>query len=198
MTSEKRQHIVDMFNDETSPFTICLISVKAGGVGLNLVGANRLILFEPDYNPANDQQAVGRIWRVGQQKEVFIYRFYCKATIEESILRRQRHKNMFLAVINESGQFHGDTFLSQAPGMLHDLVMPSAADEATNKRRRISEADNDIDTKDNDPNNGEASSKSTCMTNCDKFCEKSGDSLLEKVIDDPDCSTCELIVTSIK
>lgn len=63
------------FNDPNDPTFILLLSSKAGGVGLNIIGANRLMLFDPDWNPANDAQALARVWREGQQKKVFIYRF---------------------------------------------------------------------------------------------------------------------------
>jgi SNF2 family DNA or RNA helicase len=58
---------------------------KAGGTGLNLTGANRMILFEPDWNPSNDSQVMGRIWRDGQKKEAQIYRLFCCGTIEERV-----------------------------------------------------------------------------------------------------------------
>lgn len=51
-----------------------LLCAKAGGVGLNLIGANKMILFEPDWNPSNDLQVMGRVWRDGQIKPVYIYR----------------------------------------------------------------------------------------------------------------------------
>ena len=51
-----------------------MLSSKAGGCGLNLIGANRLVMFDPDWNPANDDQAMARVWRDGQKKECFIYR----------------------------------------------------------------------------------------------------------------------------
>ena len=51
-----------------------MLSSKAGGCGLNLIGANRLIMFDPDWNPANDDQAMARIWRDGQKKQCYIYR----------------------------------------------------------------------------------------------------------------------------
>ena len=51
-----------------------MLSSKAGGCGLNLIGANRLVMFDPDWNPANDDQAMARCWRDGQKKECFIYR----------------------------------------------------------------------------------------------------------------------------
>lgn len=57
-----------------SPEYVFLLSSKAGGCGLNLIGANRLVMFDPDWNPANDDQAMARVWRDGQKKNCFIYR----------------------------------------------------------------------------------------------------------------------------
>lgn len=51
-----------------------MLSSKAGGCGLNLIGANRLVMFDPDWNPANDEQAMARVWRDGQKKMCYIYR----------------------------------------------------------------------------------------------------------------------------
>ncbi|CAL1149124.1 unnamed protein product [Cladocopium goreaui] len=65
---------------------VLLLSSKAGGTGLNLIGANRLILFDPDWNPANDAQAMARIWRQGQTKPCFIYRFVLAGTLEDVFL----------------------------------------------------------------------------------------------------------------
>lgn len=53
---------------------IFMLSSKAGGCGLNLIGANRLVMFDPDWNPANDEQAMARVWRDGQRKTCYIYR----------------------------------------------------------------------------------------------------------------------------
>jgi hypothetical protein len=71
---------------------VFLLSSKAGGCGLNLVGANHLILFDPDWNPANDLQAMARVWRPGQQKMVYLYRLLATGTIEEKIWQRQIKK----------------------------------------------------------------------------------------------------------
>lgn len=87
--SDKRLEYVDKFNTPDSPEFCFLLSSKAGGVGLNLIGANRLVLFDPDWNPSNDLQAMARIWREGQKKPVFIYRFMTTGTIEEKIFQRQ-------------------------------------------------------------------------------------------------------------
>ena len=68
---------------------IFLLSSKAGGVGLNLIGGNHLVLFDPDWNPANDAQAMARVWREGQKKNVSIYRTLSTGSIEEKIFQRQ-------------------------------------------------------------------------------------------------------------
>lgn len=56
-----------------------MLSSKAGGCGLNLIGANRLVMFDPDWNPANDDQAMARVWRDGQKKKVHfsLEKYYC-------------------------------------------------------------------------------------------------------------------------
>ncbi|KAI0685161.1 DNA repair protein SNF2 family [Cytidiella melzeri] len=92
MTTNKRQKLVDQFNNPEGKEFIFLLSSKAGGCGINLIGANRLILFDPDWNPAADQQALARVWRDGQKKECFVYRFISTGTIEEKIFQRQANK----------------------------------------------------------------------------------------------------------
>ena len=80
MTIKKRAKVVESFNDPASPEFIFMLSSKAGGCGLNLIGANRLVMFDPDWNPANDEQAMARVWRDGQKKECFIYRLLAVST----------------------------------------------------------------------------------------------------------------------
>ena len=86
----KRQDLVDGFNNSPAAKTFAfLLSAKAGGVGLNLVGASRLVLFDVDWNPATDLQAMARIHRDGQKKPCFIYRLVVQGTLEEKIYQRQ-------------------------------------------------------------------------------------------------------------
>ncbi|XP_072269343.1 DNA repair and recombination protein RAD54B, partial [Pyxicephalus adspersus] len=87
-----RQRIVDGFNSKYSSDFIFLLSSKAGGVGLNLIGASHLILYDIDWNPANDIQAMARVWRDGQQHTVHIYRLLTTGTLEEKIYQRQISK----------------------------------------------------------------------------------------------------------
>ena len=91
--SSKRQDLVDTFN--RTPSSACfafLLSAKAGGMGINLIGASRLVLFDVDWNPATDLQAMARIHRDGQKKPCFIYRFVMAGGLDEKIWQRQMTK----------------------------------------------------------------------------------------------------------
>lgn len=86
---------------------IFLLSSKAGGTGLNIVGASRLVLFDLDWNPANDLQAMARIWRDGQRKKVHIYRLLTTGTIEEKIYQRQMAKQGLSVAVDEKSKGTG-------------------------------------------------------------------------------------------
>lgn len=104
MNVSKRQKLVDKFNDPDGSEFVFLLSSKAGGCGLNLIGANRLVLFDPDWNPAADQQALARVWRDGQKKDCFVYRFIATGTIEEKIFQRQSHKQSLSSCVVDSAE----------------------------------------------------------------------------------------------
>ncbi|KAK4982531.1 DNA-dependent ATPase protein rad54 [Elasticomyces elasticus] len=104
MNVNKRQKLVDKFNDPEGAEFVFLLSSKAGGCGLNLIGANRLVLFDPDWNPAADQQALARVWRDGQKKDCFVYRFIATGTIEEKIFQRQSHKQSLSSCVVDSAE----------------------------------------------------------------------------------------------
>ncbi|KAJ5630961.1 DNA repair protein rhp54 [Penicillium longicatenatum] len=104
MNIKKRQKLVDKFNDPDGPEFVFLLSSKAGGCGLNLIGANRLVLFDPDWNPAADQQALARVWRDGQKKDCFVYRFIATGSIEEKIFQRQSHKQSLSSCVVDSAE----------------------------------------------------------------------------------------------
>ncbi|KAK7283963.1 hypothetical protein RIF29_13713 [Crotalaria pallida] len=97
----KRQKLVNCFNDPSKDEFVFLLSSKAGGCGLNLIGGNRLVLFDPDWNPANDKQAAARVWRDGQKKRVYVYRFLSAGTIEEKVYQRQMSKEGLQKVIQQ-------------------------------------------------------------------------------------------------
>ncbi|EKD15054.1 SNF2 family domain-containing protein [Drepanopeziza brunnea f. sp. 'multigermtubi' MB_m1] len=104
MNVTKRQKLVDRFNNPEGSEFVFLLSSKAGGCGLNLIGANRLVLFDPDWNPAADQQALARVWRDGQKKDCFVYRFIATGTIEEKIFQRQSHKQSLSSCVVDSAE----------------------------------------------------------------------------------------------
>ncbi|KAI9822306.1 MAG: DNA-dependent ATPase protein rad54 [Pycnora praestabilis] len=104
MNVNKRQKLVDKFNNPEGEEFVFLLSSKAGGCGLNLIGANRLVLFDPDWNPAADQQALARVWRDGQKKDCFVYRFIATGTIEEKIFQRQSHKQSLSSCVVDSAE----------------------------------------------------------------------------------------------
>ncbi|NXA13004.1 TTF2 factor, partial [Sapayoa aenigma] len=89
---KQRMDMVEEFNNNPRGPQVMLVSLLAGGVGLNLTGGNHLFLLDMHWNPALEDQACDRIYRVGQQKDVVIHRFVCEGTVEEKILQLQRKK----------------------------------------------------------------------------------------------------------
>ncbi|QLQ82578.1 hypothetical protein HG537_0H03410 [Torulaspora globosa] len=85
-----RQSLVDEFN--VGEYDVFLLTTRVGGLGVNLTGANRIIIFDPDWNPSTDMQARERAWRIGQKREVSIYRLMVAGSIEEKIYHRQIFK----------------------------------------------------------------------------------------------------------
>ncbi|KAK9475090.1 SNF2 family N-terminal domain-containing protein [Dipodascopsis tothii] len=91
--SARRQELVDAFNRQgTADSFAFLLSAKSGGAGINLIGASRLVLFDTDWNPSVDLQAMARIHRDGQRRPVYIYRLLTTGCIDEKIYQRQLTK----------------------------------------------------------------------------------------------------------
>ena len=102
---ELRQQIVDKFN--TDPKVFCFISsTRSGGIGLNLTGADSIIFFDTDWNPAMDKQAQDRCHRIGQTRTVNIYRLITLSTIEENIFKKSIQKRELNYVVMEDGKFN--------------------------------------------------------------------------------------------
>lgn len=88
----KRTQMIDNFNESEVLF-IMIMTTRVGGIGLNITGANRVILFDPDWNPMTDVQARERAWRIGQKRDVTVYRLISTGTIEEKIYHKQVFKH---------------------------------------------------------------------------------------------------------
>ena len=83
---DTRQTLIDEFTDSDPPIPVFLLSTKAGGAGINLASANKVVIFDSSFNPQDDIQAENRAHRVGQKREVEVVRLVSKATVEEQIL----------------------------------------------------------------------------------------------------------------
>jgi SNF2 family DNA or RNA helicase len=90
-SSIDRKEQVERFNKDSS-VKVFLISIKAGGLGLNLTEADYVFILDPWWNPAVEAQAVDRAHRIGQKNKVFTYKFITRDTVEEKILQLQKHK----------------------------------------------------------------------------------------------------------
>ncbi|KAI4175028.1 MAG: hypothetical protein LQ346_008149 [Caloplaca aetnensis] len=111
-----RQGMVDEFNNNPEAH-VFLLTTKVGGLGINLTGADRVIIYDPDWNPSTDVQARERAWRLGQKREVMIYRLMTAGTIEEKIYHRQLFKQFLTNKILKDPK-QRQTFQMQD---LHDL-----------------------------------------------------------------------------
>eukprot|EP00300_Choanocystis_sp_HF-7_P014392 c18676_g1_i1.p1 GENE.c18676_g1_i1~~c18676_g1_i1.p1 ORF type:complete len:860 (+),score=196.90 c18676_g1_i1:1063-3642(+) len=90
-----RQKLIDEFNTNPEIF-VFLLTTRVGGLGVNLTGANRVVIFDPDWNPSTDDQAKERAWRIGQTRGVAVYRLITRGTIEEKIYHRQIFKHCLI------------------------------------------------------------------------------------------------------
>ncbi|TKA73627.1 hypothetical protein B0A55_07491 [Friedmanniomyces simplex] len=91
MSYADRQHTVDDYNSDPAQF-VFLISTKAGGVGLNITSANKVVVVDPNWNPSYDLQAQDRAYRIGQTRDVEVFRLVSKGTVEEIVYARQIYK----------------------------------------------------------------------------------------------------------
>ncbi len=101
-TTQNRLDVVRQFNEDRS-IPVFLISLKAGGTGLNLVGADTVILYDPWWNPAVEDQAIDRAHRIGQTRHVYSVRLIARDTIEERVQRMQRRKQELIRAAVQAG-----------------------------------------------------------------------------------------------
>lgn len=123
---QQRQTMVDEFN-ENPDLHVFLLTTKVGGLGVNLTGADRVLIYDPDWNPSTDLQARERAWRLGQKREVSIYRLMTAGTIEEKIYHRQIFKQFLTNKILKDPKQRQTFHLSD----LHDLFSLAKEDAPT-------------------------------------------------------------------
>uniref|UniRef100_A0A2N9H2X4 Helicase C-terminal domain-containing protein n=1 Tax=Fagus sylvatica TaxID=28930 RepID=A0A2N9H2X4_FAGSY len=100
---KQRMALIDEFNNSNDVF-IFILTTKVGGLGTNLTGADRVIIYDPDWNPSTDMQARERAWRIGQKRDVTVYRLITRGTIEEKVYHRQIYKHFLTNKILKNPQ----------------------------------------------------------------------------------------------
>ncbi|CAK4893588.1 unnamed protein product [Aphanomyces euteiches] len=115
---ERRQRLMDKFNSDPKVFCF-ILSTRSGGLGINLTGADTVIFYDSDWNPAMDAQAQDRAHRIGQTRDVHIYRMVSEHTVEENILKKAQQKRHLDFLVLSEGQFTTDYFTK---ANLRDLI----------------------------------------------------------------------------
>ncbi|KAI8978234.1 SNF2 family N-terminal domain-containing protein [Trametes punicea] len=141
---EDRQYITERFNSD--PRIFCFISSsRSGGVGINLTGADTVIFYDSDFNPQMDRQCEDRAHRIGQIRDVHIYRFISQHTVEEALLRKANQKRSLDDLVIQKGEFDwrtlfadaNETALTRALGEFEDAEDAQAAQIAAREEMQL-------------------------------------------------------------
>ncbi|KAF2460817.1 P-loop containing nucleoside triphosphate hydrolase protein [Lineolata rhizophorae] len=136
--STTRDQSIQHFNDPESNDFCFILSTRAGGLGINLMTADTVILFDSDWNPQMDLQAMARAHRIGQHKPVTIYRFLSKDTVEEEVLERARNKLMLEFITIHRGVTDRDA--KELPNRFarsgHSVYEPTSSDDISRILKR--------------------------------------------------------------
>ena len=136
--SGQRQQMIDRFQKEDSPSPVFILSLKAGGFGLNLTAANHVFHFDRWWNPAVENQATDRAFRIGQTQTVFVHKFICAGTLEERIDRMIERKLRLAENIVSSGEDWLTELSTQQLREVLELQPEAVSTELTNGRERSS------------------------------------------------------------
>ncbi|GMM36271.1 chromatin-remodeling protein [Saccharomycopsis crataegensis] len=180
---EDRQLLTEKFNRDPR-ITCFILSTRSGGLGINLTGADTVIFYDNDWNPAMDKQCQDRCHRIGQTRDVHIYRFVSEYTIEENIMRKSNYKRKLDNVVIQDGDFTTDYFgkltlsdilgtesadgskLLMGDGNIDSLAQAEDAEDAAAAKEAIKESE--LDVEDFDENASTAQSNNVQTNNNDK------------------------------
>ncbi|KAJ6015779.1 hypothetical protein N7540_010370 [Penicillium herquei] len=133
---ESRQMLTERFNSDPRILAF-ILSSRSGGLGINLTGADTVIFYDLDWNPAMDKQCQDRCHRIGQTRDVHIYRFVSEYTIESNILRKANQKRMLDDVIIQEGEFTTDYFTKLQNAPVEETDDRDGKDEASAAMDRV-------------------------------------------------------------
>ncbi|KAI9264208.1 SNF2 family N-terminal domain-containing protein [Phascolomyces articulosus] len=136
--SDDRSRLLQVYNAPESPYFVFLLSTRAGGLGLNLQTADTVIIFDSDWNPHQDLQAQDRAHRIGQTKEVRIFRLITENSIEENILARAQYKLDIDGKVIQAGKFDHRSTEEDREAFLRSLL-EDKSDEQDNENNEESE-----------------------------------------------------------
>ncbi|KAG1457849.1 hypothetical protein G6F56_006523 [Rhizopus delemar] len=135
--SDDRSELLRLFNDPSSPYFVFLLSTRAGGLGLNLQTADTVIIFDSDWNPHQDLQAQDRAHRIGQTKEVRIFRLISTNSVEENILARANYKLDIDGKVIQAGKFDNKSTEEDREAFLKSLLEDKADEEEEEDEEEI-------------------------------------------------------------
>ncbi|KAI9487898.1 MAG: SNF2 family N-terminal domain-containing protein [Benjaminiella poitrasii] len=127
--ADDRSELLRLFNAENSPYFVFLLSTRAGGLGLNLQTADTVIIFDSDWNPHQDLQAQDRAHRIGQTKEVRIFRLISTNSVEENILARANFKLDIDGKVIQAGKFDNRSTEEDREAFLRSLLEDKADED---------------------------------------------------------------------
>ncbi|KAI5890077.1 uncharacterized protein SCHCODRAFT_02630796 [Schizophyllum commune H4-8] len=143
---EDRQYVTERFNADDRVF--CFIaSSRSGGVGINLTGADTVVFYDSDFNPQMDRQCEDRAHRIGQIRDVHIYRFVSQHTVEEAMLRKANQKRSLDSLVIQRGEYDWRRFLDNEQAVTAALAEVEDRDDAHAAAVAMREA-NDMDDAD--------------------------------------------------
>lgn len=137
---EQRQLLMERFNEDKRIF-VFILSTRSGGVGINLTGADTVIFYDSDWNPTCDAQAQDRCHRIGQTRDVHIYRLISEKTIEENILKKANQKKMLGDLAIEGGNFTEAYFRNNST--IQDLFNVDQSGDASARLAEVVDRDKD-------------------------------------------------------
>ncbi|EEB09542.2 ATP-dependent DNA helicase Snf21 [Schizosaccharomyces japonicus yFS275] len=135
--SDDRSQLLHLFNDPASIYTIFLLSTRAGGLGLNLQTADTVIIFDSDWNPHQDLQAQDRAHRIGQTKEVRIFRLITEKSVEENILARAQYKLDIDGKVIQAGKFDNKSTPEEREAFLRSLLENENSEEDNEEKGEL-------------------------------------------------------------
>lgn len=146
---EDRIAAIDEFNSPNSKKFLFLLTTRAGGLGINLTTADQVIIYDSDWNPQADLQAMDRAHRIGQTKQVFVYRFVVEHAIEEKVLERAAHKLRLDQLVIQQGGSNRNSAQEKAKAAASKEELANmirhGAQEVFDKKNKIATSDLSID-----------------------------------------------------